>query len=88
MHYILIHGLWVVQDHVTNSEINLKIHWCKKKQNKNTHTHTNNNNKKKIKQKQQKTFLWSQKKCASAGNRTRVNCLEGSYAHHYATDAG
>ena len=23
---------------------------------------------------------------ASAGNRTRVNCLEGSYAHHYTTD--
>ena len=27
-------------------------------------------------------------KIASAGNRTRVNCLEGSYAHHYTTDAG
>jgi hypothetical protein len=26
-------------------------------------------------------------KNASAGNRTRVNCLEGSYAHHYTTDA-
>ena len=26
-------------------------------------------------------------KIASAGNRTRVNCLEGSYAHHYTTDA-
>ena len=25
-------------------------------------------------------------KIASAGNRTRVNCLEGSYAHHYTTD--
>ena len=24
---------------------------------------------------------------ASAGNRTRVNCLEGSYAHHYTTNA-
>ena len=24
---------------------------------------------------------------ASAGNRTRVNCLEGSYANHYTTDA-
>ena len=24
---------------------------------------------------------------ASAGNQTRVNCLEGSYAHHYTTDA-
>ena len=23
---------------------------------------------------------------ASAGNRTRVNCLEGSYAHHYTID--
>ena len=22
-----------------------------------------------------------------AGNRTRINCLEGSYAHHYTTDA-
>ena len=27
------------------------------------------------------------KRIASAGNRTRVNCLEGSYAHHYTTDA-
>ena len=26
-------------------------------------------------------------KNASAGNRTRVNCLEGSYANHYTTDA-
>ena len=26
-------------------------------------------------------------KIASAGNRTRVNCLEGSYAHHYTTIA-
>ncbi|VEL29362.1 unnamed protein product, partial [Protopolystoma xenopodis] len=25
--------------------------------------------------------------CALAGNRTRVNCLEGSYAHHYTTNA-
>jgi hypothetical protein len=25
--------------------------------------------------------------CASAGNRTRINCLEGSYAYHYTTDA-
>ena len=24
---------------------------------------------------------------ASAGNRTRINCLEGSYADHYTTDA-
>ena len=27
------------------------------------------------------------KKPASAGNRTRINCLEGSYADHYTTDA-
>ena len=27
------------------------------------------------------------KKTASAGNRTRINCLEGSYADHYTTDA-
>ena len=27
------------------------------------------------------------KKIAMAGNRTRVNCLEGSYANHYTTDA-
>ena len=27
------------------------------------------------------------KKYASAGNRTRINCLEGSYAGHYTTDA-
>ena len=26
------------------------------------------------------------KKYASAGNRTRINCLEGSYADHYTTD--
>ena len=26
-------------------------------------------------------------KYATAGNRTRVNCLEGSYAHHYTTVA-
>ena len=26
-------------------------------------------------------------KVASAGNRTRINCLEGSYADHYTTDA-
>ena len=24
---------------------------------------------------------------ALAGNRTQVNCLEGSYAHHYTTNA-
>ena len=28
------------------------------------------------------------KRHALAGNRTRVNCLEGSYAHHYTTNAG
>ena len=28
-----------------------------------------------------------EKKFASAGNRTRINCLEGSYADHYTTDA-
>ncbi|KAF4801869.1 hypothetical protein TURU_030534 [Turdus rufiventris] len=28
-----------------------------------------------------------QKGAALAGNRTRVNCLEGSYAHHYTTNA-
>ena len=28
-----------------------------------------------------------EKKFALAGNRTRVNCLEGSYAHHYTTNA-
>ena len=27
------------------------------------------------------------KTIASAGNRTRINCLEGSYADHYTTDA-
>ena len=27
------------------------------------------------------------KNTASAGNRTRINCLEGSYADHYTTDA-
>ena len=27
------------------------------------------------------------KTVAMAGNRTRVNCLEGSYAHHYTTIA-
>ena len=31
--------------------------------------------------------LACKKDFASAGNRTRVNCLEGSYAHHYTTDA-
>ena len=31
--------------------------------------------------------LGKKKKVASAGNRTRINCLEGSYADHYTTDA-
>ena len=31
--------------------------------------------------------LKQKKIIASAGNKTRVNCLEGSYAHHYTTDA-
>ncbi len=33
--------------------------------------------------------LEREKECrdAMAGNRTRVNCLEGSYAHHYTTIA-
>ena len=31
--------------------------------------------------------LKQKKIIASAGNQTRVNCLEGSYAHHYTTDA-
>ena len=40
----------------------------------------------------QKKNSWNQTKkedkiCALAGNRTRVNCLEGSYAHHYTTNA-
>ena len=29
----------------------------------------------------------NEKKFVLAGNRTRVNCLEGSYAHHYTTNA-
>ena len=36
-------------------------------------------------------LAWEAKKTvkniASAGNRTRINCLEGSYADHYTTDA-
>ena len=28
-----------------------------------------------------------EKEYALAGNRTRVNCLEGSYANHYTTNA-
>ena len=31
--------------------------------------------------------LKEKKNFASAGNRTRINCLEGSYADHYTTDA-
>ena len=33
------------------------------------------------------TNALSKMKLALAGNRTRVNCLEGSYAHHYTTNA-
>ena len=33
------------------------------------------------------TLTMSDAKFASAGNRTRINCLEGSYADHYTTDA-
>ena len=29
----------------------------------------------------------SKRASALAGNRTRVNCLEGSYANHYTTNA-
>ena len=32
-------------------------------------------------------FKFFTKNNASAGNRTRINCLEGSYADHYTTDA-
>ena len=32
-------------------------------------------------------MTWLNKRPAMAGNRTRVNCLEGSYAHHYTTNA-
>ena len=38
-------------------------------------------------QKESKLILKKYKKVASAGNRTRINCLEGSYADHYTTDA-
>ena len=34
-----------------------------------------------------KRFGRHKKNIASAGNRTRINCLEGSYADHYTTDA-
>lgn len=37
-------------------------------------------------QQKQATVHW-QKRTAMAGNRTRVNCLEGSYAYHYTTIA-
>ena len=33
------------------------------------------------------TIALSKMNRALAGNRTRVNCLEGSYAHHYTTNA-
>ena len=32
-------------------------------------------------------FVLQKKKCAMAGNRTRINCLEGNYADHYTTIA-
>ena len=32
-------------------------------------------------------MTFSKNNFASAGNRTRINCLEGSYADHYTTDA-
>ena len=34
-------------------------------------------------------MIWQkiEKEYALAGNRTRVNCLEGSYANHYTTNA-
>ena len=32
-------------------------------------------------------WLFQKNNFASAGNRTRINCLEGSYADHYTTDA-
>ena len=46
-------------------------------------------NEKKFCQKQTIQFNVKEKKkkVALAGNRTRVNCLEGSYAHHYTTNA-
>ena len=34
-----------------------------------------------------RTCVPDPKQPAMAGNRTRVNCLEGSYAHHYTTIA-
>lgn len=35
----------------------------------------------------QPTKIPVEKKYASAGSRTRINCLEGNYASHYTTDA-
>ena len=35
----------------------------------------------------QQTSQNTEENIASAGNRTRINCLEGSYADHYTTDA-
>ena len=35
----------------------------------------------------QQTSQSLQENIASAGNQTRINCLEGSYADHYTTDA-
>jgi hypothetical protein len=32
-------------------------------------------------------YYFFSKKYAMAGNRTRINCLEGSYADHYTTNA-
>lgn len=39
------------------------------------------------KEKREKKKKKIQNALALAGNRTRVNCLEGSYAHHYTTNA-
>ena len=36
---------------------------------------------------QSRQVIRHKKNIASAGNRTRINCLEGSYADHYTTDA-
>ena len=37
--------------------------------------------------KKKSIIIGKEKTNASAGNRTRINCLEGSYADHYTTDA-
>ena len=37
--------------------------------------------------KKKKIYLKNKIFIASAGNQTRINCLEGSYADHYTTDA-